>query len=132
MSLTEAGMEDCRRPCHLKCVPLYFSDATLLETNVTTIPSKALFGSSLSNGTTGKLVDCSNLIRENESVCANANGSICLVEDFTRNTYYVSVVDKCAANGGIATIIFGRTLLYANDILYFFGHLLTQLIVRVF
>jgi hypothetical protein len=85
------------------------------------------------NGTTGKLVDCSNLIRENESVCANANGAICLVEDFTRNTYYVSdVVEKCAANGGIATIIFGRTLLYANDILNFFGHLLTQLIVHVF
>jgi hypothetical protein len=86
-----------------------------------TIPSKALFGSPLSNRTTGRLVDCSNLILENESVCANANGSICLVEDFTRNTYYVSdVVDKCAANGGIAMIIFGGTLLlYANDILAF-------------
>ena len=136
VSLTEAGMEDCLRSCDLKCVPLYFSDATLLmETKNVTIPSKALFGSPLSNGTTGRLVDCSNLILENESVCANANGSICLVEDFTRNTYYVSVVDKCAANGGIAMIIFGGTLLlFANDILYFFGYyLLTQLsYVRVF
>jgi hypothetical protein len=49
-SLTEAGMEDCLRSCELKCVPLYFSAATLLETNVT-IPCKALFGSLLSNGT---------------------------------------------------------------------------------
>jgi hypothetical protein len=134
VSLTEAGMEDCLRSCELKCVPLYFSDATLLmETKNVTIPSKALFGSPLSNGTTGRLVDCSNLILENESVCANANGAICLVEDFTRNTYYVSdVVEKCAANGGIAMIMFGGTLLlYANDILAFLW-LRNSSCVRVF
>lgn len=107
VSLTEPGMEDCLRSCDLKCVPLHFSEATLLETNVT-VPSKALSGSPLSNGTIGKLVDCSNLILEDE-VCADANGSICLVDDYTRNTYYVSVVEKCAANGGVATIIFGGT-----------------------
>lgn len=106
-SLSEFGKEECLL-CDLKCVPLHFSETLLFDVQDNkTIPSNALLGSPLSNGTTGKLVDCSNLILENESVCNNANGSICLVEDFTRNTYYVDVVNKCAANGGIATIFYG-------------------------
>lgn len=113
-SLTpDFGKEECLL-CDLKCVPLHFSETMVDEEP---IPSNALLGSPLTNNTSGKLVDCTNLIHADETFCENATGSICLVEDYTRNTHYVDVVNKCANSGGVAVIMFGDfTPKTSNDV----------------
>lgn len=105
-SSSEFAMEECFQ-CDLKCVPLHFSE-TRVGDNATIIPSNALLGSPSAN-VSGLLVDCTNLIHADESTCPDASdGAVCLVEDYTRNTYYLDVVNKCQASGGRAVLFYGN------------------------
>ena len=42
-------------------------------------------------------------------------GKICLVHDYTKNSYFVSVVNKCAAMGGVAVLMFQENSRVANN-----------------
>jgi len=135
--LTPFGREDCASSCDLRCIPLHYSvvqeegeeledgtssivvesrNSTESTSSTTTalveIDSQALYGS-ISKMASGPLVKCTNLIFDGETTCdddqddINVEGSICLAEDYTLNTNYLEVTQKCAALGGVAVILFG-------------------------
>ena len=116
------GVEDCVLCDVSVCVPLHFSVTTEVngdgnddDMNMI-IPSNALRGSPMAVGQ-GPLVSCSNLIHREELTCVaggNAlpkettrqDGMVCLVDNYSGNAYYVTVVDKCAQLGGVAVVFF--------------------------
>lgn len=101
--LNDLAREDCLM-CDIRvCVPLHFSETTV-DGIVTA--SNAMQGSP-SLEASGPVVDCSNLIYDDEETCEGAQNSVCLVNDSTKNTYYLDVVNKCFASGGIAAAFFG-------------------------
>ena len=108
---TDFGREDCLLCDVRACVPLHFSQTAVDGQGMA---SRALQGSP-SMQASGPLVDCTVLIHNStsssasssSSICEGATGAVCLVEDFTRNTYYVGVVEACAASGGVAVVLYG-------------------------
>mmetsp|Transcript_9988 Transcript_9988/g.18140 ORF Transcript_9988/g.18140 Transcript_9988/m.18140 type:complete len:797 (-) Transcript_9988:447-2837(-) len=102
--ISDRGRQDCLESCDLKCVPMHFSSNFVDGAKIT---STALVGSP-STSVSGPVVDCTNLIYDGQPTCPDANNSVCLVEDYTKNTYYVDVVNKCASSGGVAVVFFGQ------------------------
>jgi len=98
--ISDRGRQDCLESCDLKCVPMHFSSNFVDGAKIT---STALVGSP-STSVSGPVVDCTNLIYDGQPTCPDANNSVCLVEDYTKNTYYVDVVNKCANSGGVAVV----------------------------
>lgn len=99
------ALEECIL-CDLRyCVPLHFS---VTQVDGKTIESLAMNGSP-SMFAAGQVAKCENLIYEEKDSCEDEDvaGKICLVDDSTKNTYYISVVRKCAALGGIGAIFYG-------------------------
>eukprot|EP00565_Helicotheca_tamesis_P009073 CAMPEP_0185728338 /NCGR_PEP_ID=MMETSP1171-20130828/3716_1 /TAXON_ID=374046 /ORGANISM="Helicotheca tamensis, Strain CCMP826" /LENGTH=823 /DNA_ID=CAMNT_0028397037 /DNA_START=55 /DNA_END=2526 /DNA_ORIENTATION=+ len=106
------GVEECVL-CDVRlCYPLHYSitEETNNDGSESIIASYAMRGSP-SLFASGPLVSCTNLIHDGETTCDNneedITGSICLVDDFTKNTYYVGVVQKCTDLGGAAVIFYG-------------------------
>ena len=101
--------EECVLSCDIRvCVPMHFSVVSKeTKEDSVKVDSNAMQGSPEAV-ITGNLVPCSNLILDGERECSkDAEGSICLVEDYTRNTYFIDVVHKCAELGGIGVVFFG-------------------------
>lgn len=116
------GMEQCVLCDIGVCVPLHFSVTSEVneDGSVVEVDSTALQGSP-SLVATGPLVSCNNLVHREEQTCVpggndlppeetSQEGKICLVHDFNKNSYFVSVVNKCAAMGGVAVVMFQENL----------------------
>ena len=97
------GKEDCLMSCDLNCYPIDFTSAFVAGKEINSLPLLGSPGLSAS----GPLVDCSNLIYEEETVCRGSKGSICLIQDETNDIYNFEMVLKCQENGGVAAILFG-------------------------
>ena len=121
------GVEDCVLCDVDVCIPLHYSVTTEIETNGTAVivASNALQGSPDSVAT-GPLVSCSNLIYREELTCVaggntlpaestRQDGMVCLVEDYTHNAYYVTVVNKCAELGGVAVVFYEQNQFAADN-----------------
>mmetsp|Transcript_16015 Transcript_16015/g.34843 ORF Transcript_16015/g.34843 Transcript_16015/m.34843 type:complete len:900 (-) Transcript_16015:27-2726(-) len=121
---SDLGLEECIL-CDLRvCVPLHFSVVQVQVQiegeggEVQTIASNAMQGSP-SLFVSAPLVDCTNLIHDDEVTCSSssstdddggsdgATGRICLVNDYTKNTLYIAVVRKCTILGGVGVIFYG-------------------------
>ena len=108
------------------CIPLHYSvtEEKSGDTGLT-VASNALQGSP-SSVATGPLVSCSNLIYREELTCVaggnslpaestRQDGMVCLVEDYTHNAYYVTVVNKCAELGGVAVVFYEQNQFKADN-----------------
>lgn len=57
----------------------------------------------------GPLVDCSDLILADVHVCNGAQGSVCLIEDYTFDTLFFELSEKAERNGCVAIVKFADT-----------------------
>ncbi|KAL9183978.1 hypothetical protein ACHAXT_002064 [Thalassiosira profunda] len=121
------GVEECVL-CEIGvCVPLHFSVTTEINDGGedVVVGSTALQGSPMMVAE-GEIVSCNNLIYREELTCVSGgndlppeqtrqDGKICLVHDSTKNSYFVSVVKKCAAMGGVGVVMFQENSRVMNN-----------------
>lgn len=102
--VSEWGLQSCLEACKPRCYPLHNStisiEGGLLGQNWT---QRAIIGSPLLTAE-GPLVDCSNLIYEQETTCEGVNQSVCLVEDTNHISYYPGIVLKAQEIGCTAVL----------------------------
>lgn len=117
------GVEECILCDIGVCVPLHFSVTTEVNTDEgedVIIDSTALQGSPMMVEE-GEIVSCNNLVYREENTCVpggndlptdetRQEGKICLVHDYTKNSYFISVVNKCANLGGVGVVMFQENL----------------------
>ncbi|KAL3781671.1 LOW QUALITY PROTEIN: hypothetical protein HJC23_007303 [Cyclotella cryptica] len=94
---SEKGRRDCSR-CQQFCYDLGHAKMVVGGEEIPSdflhfaIQDSFLFGS-------GPIVDCSNLVINEEQKCDGAKGSVCYVDDFTSQVLYWQLSDKAEANG---------------------------------
>jgi hypothetical protein len=99
------ALEECIL-CDMRyCAPLDFAETQVNNQVISSLPMRG----SPSHLVSGTVARCENLIFEENIQCEDERVSdkICLVNDSTKDTYYISVVRKCAALGGIGVIFYG-------------------------
>ena len=99
------ALEECIL-CDLRaCAPLDFAETQVDGLVISSLPMRG----SPSKVASGTVAKCENLIYEEETTCEDESvaGKLCLVDDSTKNTYYISVVRKCTALGGIGALFYG-------------------------
>ncbi|KAL7533763.1 hypothetical protein ACHAWF_004612, partial [Thalassiosira exigua] len=112
-----AAPEDClaegplasRRGC-LECDPqchhLYWGETavdgeSLLTYALTSAPFDTASGTAIA-----PIAECSDLVLDRVDTCPGAEGAICLVEDYVRDSFFYLLARKCAAGGGVAMILY--------------------------
>lgn len=99
------GQEDCLMSCDLNCYTIDFTSAFVNGREIASTPMIGAPGLSVS----GPIVDCTNLIYEEETVCRGAKGAVCLIHDELNDILNFEMVLKAQSkeNGCIGAIIFG-------------------------
>ena len=103
--------------CGLHCHYLYWGDVTMIEDGEVLL-AYAL-GSypfySTPGSATAPLVECSDLVLDRVDTCPGAMGSICLIHDYVKDSYFYKLAGKCEASGGIAMILYFSDLDFNPD-----------------
>ena len=102
--LSVRGQEDCLMSCDLNCYPI---DWTTVIVDGIEYQNRPMIGAP-GLSATGPLVDCTNLIYEDETYCDGVENAICLLEDTSRDIHTHDMVLKCQESGGIGFIMFAH------------------------
>ena len=115
-----AGVQSCLQ-CDLKCHFLKWGEVTVDRVKVI---AYALGSSPLNNrpgSAYAPVVDCTATVLDSVDSCAGAEGAICLVEDFARESFPRDLARKCERGGGTGLMIYqpsGKSLEYPENLPY--------------
>jgi hypothetical protein len=94
--------------CRLYCKKVADSFVDVGGEKLTNMPIRNTI-QPISLSATGTVVDCSNLILNDEDICPGAEGAVCLVQDSSFNALPWVLSQKAEDSGCVAIIKFGRS-----------------------